>query len=618
MSTFIRSSFNFVQNHSFNPITFFQNNVSKHAKVAAIALFIFGALSTVGLIAFHCFKKRKFTQHKSPHHHKIPLPKSPSPQNAKDDLAAKQKEAEDKQKAAEAKKKLEAEAKKKLEDEKKAAAEKKKLEDEKKAAEAKKKLEDEKKAAAEKKKLEDEEAKKKADAERKAKEDLAAKKIEKPVEQPKKANPVESSPYDQVEKMCGEVTEKVFLQPQFSVEQLFASMDKKTFNQTLNTLNELVTAFEKQYYISSPIAYGSSVPAYFAQVSDGQSEAQRKYLSLVGIRNMLKYGPSIVDDFRSTLFLGGEHHYSHGKGLHKFKTYTGTVVDLDTEIDAKNDDDANQKAKDLIVQFGKLCGFNGLSAEEVASKLPHRKLDLQIGYVHNVGQSNTDRSNHGAWKRLSPNGFKTHYFVNVPNHEVVLLATLRFPYLIAELVEKAKSQNNGKLDPKFVDAFFNQGLSTMCFNDKIRVFMNFYHEWMGKFSGAQSPEAEAKIKIQNGGFGPVIQKQNADQLVKNALTLGKFRNLFEELRFDIDDEDHTSDRLNSKDEAERLYDFNVKGQTCDQWINEHILTFIDILTKKGLWENSLYRTDENSDFFVLDMQSLVTALKGYYSYLITF
>lgn len=222
------------------------------------------------------------------------------------------------------------------------------------------------------------------------------------VDSPKKTSkPLQPSPFNQIEEICAEISEKAFTDPTFSAVKALKGIDQKTRTEVLELLNEIITEFEKRHIVSRIVRYGDHVPAYFANVIE-QSDHDRKYLSLVGIRNLLLVGASIIDDFRDTKFLGGEHHYGLNKGLKSFKLYTGNVVDLDTEIEAKSDDEAQKIAREMIVKFGQICGLKkpGLSAENVATSLPHRKLYLNHFVPESL--SNTDRSNYGLWKRLTP------------------------------------------------------------------------------------------------------------------------------------------------------------------------------------------------------------------------
>jgi hypothetical protein len=420
------------------------------------------------------------------------------------------------------------------------------------------------------------------------------------------------SPFLQVDRIFQQVEENIFCHPSFSAQRAFAELEQSVQTQVRTLLNELVENFEKRYPPTKKIGYGDLVPPYFANVANSQQkESDIKYLSLVGIRNMLKYGPSIIDDFRKTHFLGGEHNYEEGKGLKAFKTYTGTVVDLDTElekptslasIDPVNDQEAIKKAKELIINFGKVCGLKGsshreLTAEEVARQLPKRNLHLPDGvnqHIH-VSCTNLDRSLYGIWKRLPPGQSKYLYYVNVPMHHIVLMATLRLPYLIAEVAYLAKKHNGGTLPQDFLDNFFDKGLSTMCFNQKLRVFMEFYEIYKKKYT-TESPAEIAKRKIIQGEFGPLRHKE-PEQVLKEAYNRQMLINLFDQL---VD---------------QGVLTLTKKGSSMETWIKENINNFGNALLDKGLWESVLYQSDKEQEYLLLNGDALKFFMSDYFDYL---
>ena len=419
--------------------------------------------------------------------------------------------------------------------------------------------------------------------------------------QPKKPN-VPYAPFSElVDQICDEVANNVFIDPNYSTTKAFNAIPHKTHQQILAILNELVAEFEKRHNRHhNLIKYQDPVPAYFAQVDDfGTTSEDKKYLALVGIRNMLAFGPRIIDDFCRQHFLGGAHHYGYdqgpnAKGLNLFKYYTGTVVDLDTVVEAKSDQEAILKAKELIVQFGKRCGMTGfagreLTAEDVAAAMPNRKLHLPKNAWDPIpqSQSNTDRSNHGIWKRQNPQTMKMEYFVNVPNCELVVAATLRFPYMIAELAWRAKEANGGKFSDEFLKDFFKEGLSTMCFNDKMNRFINFQVDWKAKFDGSETPEETVRGKIESGALGEELRNKGADQAMKEAFTQKTLTNFLDQ-------------------------NLNVGGMEKESWIKKMLPICVNLLKQQKRWTNTLYRTDNTSEYFLLDENAVVDVLKPLY------
>jgi len=417
-------------------------------------------------------------------------------------------------------------------------------------------------------------------------------KEEKTISSPEKISPsTPSTPlipgiaFDQVDNICGQIAENIFINSSYSAVKAMKTLDQRTHQQTLSLLNEIVAEFERRHWVSAKISYGNPVPKYFANVSS-ESNEDRKYLSLVGIRNLLMYGPQIIDDFSAQRFLGGKHHYGSYQGLNAFEFYTGNVVDLDTELDAKNDQDALAEAKQKIIHFGKRCGLSAVSAEDVADQLPDRKLSLpNLRYQHiHVASDHLDRSNYGIWKRglISTN---CHYYVNVPNCELVLVAVLKLPYLIGELAYRAKNQNDGKLPKDFFDDFFKDGLSDKCYNDKARACLDFYRDYKAKLDKVPTPQEEARKKVVNGHFGEALQKISPDIALQKAFT----RSSLCDYIMDLDPHYHFGYTNNIS-----LIDWKILEQD----------NIRECLKKENVWKTTLYQQEEGCDYFLLDEKTL--------------
>lgn len=401
----------------------------------------------------------------------------------------------------------------------------------------------------------------------------------------------------QVDKLLDEVSANVFTNRAYSTTKAFSAITKQTKQEILELVNEVIAEYERRNPQLRRIAYGEQVPEYFAKVQGFQTNEERKYLSLAGIRNMLLAGPDIIDEIAKKEFLGGVHHYDSNKGLNSFKFYTGTLVDLETEFDAKNSEDALRRARELIVDFGRKIGLEtvkgSLTAEEVARKLPHRKLNLPEPYdtIHHA-YDHTDRSNYGIWTRQEPHSAVVHYYANVPVCDVVLSATLRLPYLIAELAWRNKEANGGKLSKEFLDDFFARGISDKCFNEKFRELTLFHLDWMSKFDGAETAEETATRYVVEGKYGEALKHKGPVLALKEAFSVAKLRDTFEP------------------------YDFEKNGLPSDTWVEQMKPICIDILKKENHWKAALFRKDENSEYFLLDEASLTTFLKEYYKSLI--
>jgi len=402
--------------------------------------------------------------------------------------------------------------------------------------------------------------------------------------------------FHEVDAICTAIAEKICIDPSYSAVKVFAALDPEISQEALKLLNEIVSKFEETHSISSQINYGDPVPTYFANII-AESHDDRQYRSLVGIRNLLRYGPEIIDDFARKHFLGGKHHYEYGEGLQAFEYYTGNLVDMDTELKASNDRDALEEAKQHIVHFGEKYGLKArvpgkpLTAERVAELLPYRKLDLPPSPYHPIftAFNNMDRSNHGVWKRLTQdeNGLPIYrYYVNVPNIELVLVATLKLPYLIATLAHRVKEENKGILPEDFFNEFCKDGLSSKCFNHKTETFLQFYHNYNAKLDKVPTPEEEASKKITQGDFGEALRKKGPEIALQEAW---KWNNLFDEI-MDGDSGD---------------YSYGSTATTSfEEWRSKQTENIIHILREKELWEKVLCRDEEGNDYFLLDIKTL--------------
>ena len=398
---------------------------------------------------------------------------------------------------------------------------------------------------------------------------------------------------------------KVFTDPSFSADHALRSIraPSSAFGRQIPPLfQEIKLRFETKYKdeLNETLTIGQKVPEYLANVSDFETPIQKKYRSLVGLCNLFEHGPSIIDDLSEKKFIGGIHHYEKKKGLNAFKYFTGNTVDLDVPLTTKKPQEALKQAKELIVQFGKACGLSGkdgneLTAEEVYRLLPDRKLDLPAEeyYIHDVGQDNKDRSNYGIWKRQNPSTKEKFYYVNVPKIEIVMVAVLKLPYMLAELLDKVKHFQGGKLYDEFCDAFFEDGLSTACFNDKASTLINFHNEWKYKLEGGLTPEEEVTQKIKNGDFGFELQKIGAISALHNTQT----RDSLMHLMFSIND----------------IEDINLSFK---QWNSQEIDRVRKILTQKGLWEKVLYQSEKGKDYFLLNDSTLNSFMVDLYQSLL--
>lgn len=443
-----------------------------------------------------------------------------------------------------------------------------------------------------------------------------------------------ASNFDKIDKVCGEISEKIYNDSTYSaVVALEKVISPELKEEILNLLNEAVERFENEFNPEIKFDCGTKVENYFANNQQSSTVDERKYYSLLGIRNLLLFGPEIFDDFRDTNFLGGKHHYDkssqenpHGKGLRKFHYYTGTVVDLDVEFLASNDQEAIKIAQREIVKFGKKCGIvkpaqdvKALSMDEVEKyyleiqkKLPNRKLDLlDNGKIH-VSADQNDRSNFGIWKHNNS------YFANVPYSDVndvdaLLIATIRIPYLLAELVyltkkhiESHPTQDMGKnLFDEFYKKFFQEGLTDQCFNHKANALVAFNTSWKDKLNELEGngfdPKKIARDKIENGSFGQIFKDMGADNVLKEALTPDKLITLYEKKEANF--------ALKIDETSKEIEDF-------DTWKKKHGDVIIEMFKNDSLLETRLYQVSEDDVYAIFDQKTAEKYLKRYYDYLL--
>lgn len=460
-----------------------------------------------------------------------------------------------------------------------------------------------------------------------SKTDPAASTTETPKEEKKQKDPATSLPayFDAVDNLCAETVEKnkgvykILSNPNYSVYKAFKKLPSKRQAEMLQVLNDVIKAFQdnkfKNKYHQSPytkiprINPGDKVPQYFAHVAaHQQSDWERKYLSLCGIRNLLLHGPKIIDDLKEKKFIDGFANYSSGKGLKALQYYTGNTVDLNVEIEASDDKEAIAEAKKRIVNFGKMCGLkNATTAEKVASSLPSRKLRIQQDpyygeFVHDSGTDYKDRGNYGIWKR------NNNYYVNVPDVDAAIPAILRLPYMIAEMASMDKEKNSGQFSDKFLDDLF-ANISTKCFNNKLQQLNRMYSEWKST-GGLDEKELAAKAladlskKIEKGKFGEKIKAKGFAAAMKEARTRDDL------LMMITSDED-------------RLYDYIMDdGQHCPKgvgdklaqaWAEKHLDFFKQYFKEQKMYKQSLYRTDNDSPYVIFDKKALRECLIGLYN-----
>lgn len=272
------------------------------------------------------------------------------------------------------------------------------------------------------------------------------------------------------------------------VNDLEKSIGKKTLNasqkynkqcpidQILKVYNEILLEYQKSEYekIDGPAdknlfkhVVGEKVPDYFANVCDGTSAHSKRYRSILGLRNLAKFGAEILDDLNRNLFHAKRDHYRMGKGLQRMFDLTGNTVDLESVLHAKTDEGAINEARLLIEVFKD-------KFKDFSTQFPDRNIENWPPHANvHESTSNTDRGNHPVWKRFMPTlqGYTHEYYANVPDIESVIGALLRTPLLFAQtyLIMKNKREDLASL-------FDDNSLSMKCFNNKYETAEKFNKE----------------------------------------------------------------------------------------------------------------------------------------------
>ena len=238
------------------------------------------------------------------------------------------------------------------------------------------------------------------------------------------------------------------------------------------------------------LAFGSSVPSYFANVVD-QSIHRRKVLSMAGLRNLVMYGPIIYSQLAQRFFSGDLDAYRDDEGLKLMRTITGNVVDLDTTV-LRCTDKATVNAINMSNKHKKLPVHGSMEefaqsdqAQEIAINCSLPLLEdfakmmcitdekrLRERCIHKetvkkpvpVAQSNTDRGKHPIWHYV--NAGQNSFHANVPTMEDVNGALLKAPVQCALHWMLIHSLYDGNELESRIDKFFEDCIVDSCFNMK--------------------------------------------------------------------------------------------------------------------------------------------------------
>lgn len=246
-----------------------------------------------------------------------------------------------------------------------------------------------------------------------------------------------------------------------------------------------------------PLVLGSDVPNYFANVG-GQSIHRRKVLSMAGLHNLVRFGPTIYGQLRDKQFHGAPDAYSASEGLQLMRRVTGNAVDLDTTvlrctdaatlnaINASNRHKglptyrtsdafaASEQAQDIAMHcslplLADFAARLNLNEEQQRARLIHPS---QVRTPCPVASNNADRGRACVWQYV--NAGQNSFHANVPCMEDVNGALLRAPLHCAKhwIHLHAFFRPGPELDER-IDGFFEHCVADTCFNMKWKSIEDF-------------------------------------------------------------------------------------------------------------------------------------------------
>eukprot|EP00755_Sulcionema_specki_P016814 Sspe_Gene.10646::Locus_3561_Transcript_1_1_Confidence_1.000_Length_1664::g.10646::m.10646 len=240
----------------------------------------------------------------------------------------------------------------------------------------------------------------------------------------------------------------------------------------------------------------AAVPSYFANVKTG-SIYERKLLSLLGLRNLVFYGPSIFCELQKALFSSFPGAYSPHEGIHKMRHFTGNAVDLDTcvlrcsdptilkTINAKNkaegertfrsgDEFGESKQARQIAVTATRPLLTSFCEKFKLTPLERKKRAVDPGSLNIKkiprASSNSERGRWPLWHYA--NVGQNSFHANVPNMPDVVGSVLLSPYHLLTAYAKVMLLSE-KLRQVYQDAFFEDCVVDACFNLKWKAIEEF-------------------------------------------------------------------------------------------------------------------------------------------------
>ena len=281
----------------------------------------------------------------------------------------------------------------------------------------------------------------------------------------------------------------------------------------------------------------SPVPSYFANVSHG-SIYERKILSILGLRNLVYYGPKIYNDLQSTLFSSDPEVYNHGSGVSLMKQMTGNAVDLDTCVLRCSDSAVLKMVNSLNSKSGQYQIYNhsdefgsSIQAREMAvsaarpmlesfckdmkltpQQLKQRKVDSDSLTTSSIPMAthNTDRGKFPLWQYV--NVGQNSFHANVPCLPDVVGSVLLSPYhlmLCFSIIMTRPEEDRETL----LDSFFEDCVVDACFNLKWKAIEEFIIS-LASFDTISSALAECE-KCEQRIFNKIFDNEKTTDDEKN-------------------------------------------------------------------------------------------------------
>lgn len=101
--------------------------------------------------------------------------------------------------------------------------------------------------------------------------------------------------FEKSERICRSISKNILRTPGFSAVQAFSAFNSRQQQQYINLFNKIIDEFEKRYPVT-PIKIGDPIPDNNRpDIHCQETDDEEKYFTLIGMRNLLFYGPQFID-----------------------------------------------------------------------------------------------------------------------------------------------------------------------------------------------------------------------------------------------------------------------------------------------------------------------------------